>query len=342
MANTSKIKRDFLTSLMTDNWERSKNHPKRSFWPSDCLRPGIEIFWRWTNEPETNPIQAEKLLMFQAANMFEIAIIDRLQKIGIASDLSEGVKVSNRTDEYGRKQARVEYKRNGVPISGYMDGVSVGLRPIEVKSYYSTKVDSELEKGYCPSEHYLHQLACYIDYMEKDSGLIVMANRSTGNVFFVELMRVSEWEFECGDRSCVDLIDGKENIIPQTERGKFNLKLEYDRWFDLYYNNIKTLQAPPLDYEYRPTITDELLANYPEDKIKKAIKGDRVLSDHRWRPQYCNWKDKWIETECKQKGFDSAEQLIAYTDEEIELMMEYLNVEWRDTKAGPKLYKKRG
>jgi hypothetical protein len=354
--NCKADKRHFLTRLQTEEWDNSAKRKKTSFWASDCKKTMAELYWAWIDEPETNPCEAETLIMFKAAKLFELAIMEKMVKFGLAADLENdevvaalGVNLAENKDEFGKRQARMEMEREFVPVTGYLDGLTTTGEPIEVKSYYSAKVDRDLANGKPPSEHYLHQLAVYMDFLGKDRGYLVSVNRSTGAIFFNELVHLGGLVYSCGEHSDALLGeesddeghfgDDDEGFVGETT--VFDLSLEYKRWRKLFEDNIHPRKEPPLDYEYRPEITRELLGNYPVDKIKKAIKGQRVLSDHRWRPQYSRWKNLWIKKECEAKGFASEADLCRYTESDIELMMDFLDVEWKMTKAGPKLYKKK-
>jgi len=261
-----------------------------------------------------------------------------------------GLRIVQRTGDV--PQIRLEMERAYVPISGYLDGISPEGFPIEVKSYYSSKVDKELANGNPPALNYLHQLAVQMDFLGVCRGVLVSVNRSNGNIFFNELNRVGtdSLVFFMGESAA-----GIGNELDDEENGgadetfevgtvtEFDLGAEYARWRRLMEDHIIPLKEPPLDYEYRPAVTPELLAKYPDDKIKKMIRGDRVLSDHRYQPQYSSYKTLWAETEAKAKGFRSVAELCAYSDADIRLAMEYLNVEWKTDKNGKrKLFKKKG
>lgn len=322
------LKEEFLTEILKREWaEQEEREGKRSFWPTDCLKPAAEIFWQWMGEPKTNPIEPEKLLMFKAAKALEEEIVKVLADMGVVDIPKQGDVVDTKFMPLTVKngQWRIEFPAQEgcpVPITGYLDAYDIKNNvPYEVKSYYGTKAEKSLENGGAPSEHYLHQLAVYMWYTGAVEGWLVSVSRSNGNIFFSKLTR-DGMQFTCADLT-------------------FNLQAEMTRWMSLY-EKIKRKEFPGLDYEYRPTITEELLDNYSETEIKKAIKGERVLSDHRWRPQYCGWKDLWISIEMKQKGFENIADFCQLRPSEIATMMDYLGVEWKQTKAGPKLYKKKG
>lgn len=349
------LKSEFLLKLTTDNWKRQESHAKNSFWPTDCLKPSIELYWKFTHVPESDPIQPEKLLMFKAAAAYEHEVIRNLVAIGEAVDVYDtelcekmGLNIFQRAGDV--PQIRLAMEREFIPVTGYLDGITPTGIPIEVKSYYSSKVDNELAKGLPPAEHYLHQLAVQMDFLGVLRGILVSVNRSTGNIFFSELTRESTDSliFTLGDRS-IGLTEyeseeesdsGDTDFLGHTTQ--FDLGLEYKRWRRLMEDHIIPMKQPPLDYEYRPAITKELLDKYGEDKIKKAIKGERILSDHRWQPQYSNYKTLWAQTEAEQKGFKSVADLCAYSNSDIQTMMAWGNWEWRtDKNKKRKLFKKK-
>ena len=351
------IKSEFLLRLQRDQWDNP--HAKRSFWATDCLKPAIDLFWRWNDEPPSNPIEPEKLLMFRAADAFEYYIIQTMVRIGEAVDLEDRAK----TDSLGVKvvernaslpQVRMEMEREYVPVSGYLDGITPKVDPIEVKTYYSPRIDLELSKGKPPNEQYLYQLATYMDFLGTTRGILVMANRSTGNVFFIELMRQSTETlvFTMGDRSMGELKEiDKDNPEESPEVSdmdalgntyRFDLGEEYKRWRRIMEENIVPRIEPALEYQYRPAITKELIDLYlfkpdgsrEDSKIRLAIKGRRVLSEDKWRYQYSPYKDKIIEKEMKQKGFKTVDELCTYKPDEIRLMMELAGLEFQKTKDG--------
>lgn len=337
------LKSEFYLKLSTEDWANQEKRTKQSFWPSDGLRPDCEIYWAWMNEPKTNPIDPNTLLMFKVASAYEHEVIKNLIAIGEAADIENeqvasdmGLNVIQREGDV--PQIRLEMEREHVPITGYLDGISPAGNPIEVKSYGSRGLNGKFERGEPHSDHYFYQLAMQIDFLGATSGILASVCRDDGSIHFAELKRDST-------DSLIFWVDDRtmSGVKPDYEPPELIVDLgeEYTRFRRIMENNILMHKEPALEYEYRPPITTDLLKQYPEEKIKKAIKGERVLSDHRWRYQYSSWKNKVIEKEMMAKGAQSVEELCRYTDEEIDLMMTYLNVEWKQTKAGPKLYKRK-
>ncbi len=301
-------KRDFLLHIQQKEWKHQESRTKTSFWASDCLRPSCDIYWKYIHEQATNPIKPESLLLMQVGKLFELQLVKELVEMGELKDL-------------GEDQIRVDMEREHVKITGYADGVHVTGCPVEIKTHYATSVDKQLENGAPPSDHHCHQLAVYMDFMGVEKGLMINANRANGNIFFSEMKLVGPLLFEINGYC-------------------FDLEVEYKRFRKLMEENILPRKEPELEYFYHPDVSKELLEKYPEAKIKKAIRGERILCDHKWRYQYSDYKDKVIQKEADMRGV-TPNALCTYTEQEIEFMMDFLGVYWKPTKAGPKLYKKK-
>ena len=275
---------------------------KNSFWATDSLRPINEIYWRWKGIPETNPIDDEKLSMFTVANLYEDDTIYTLAEMGFCCLPTKDNKFAL---PIKRNQYYMEMQRFGVPITGNLDGITHDGYPVEIKTHAGDGVDSKFERGDPPNDNYLHQLALYMDFMDVDTGYLVHRNRANGRIFFFQQKRTGEYNYECNGY-------------------KFDISELYRQWAELYFNYILKDVEPPLQYQYRPKITEDLLNQYTADKITLAIKGKRILSDHNWRPQYCNWKNLWIEREMQEKGVDNVNDLLSYSEDEVLAMMMHI------------------
>ena len=345
----NQIYQDYLNEREANDEKRSK----QSFWASDCLKPLNELFWAWTNVPKTNPVSPEKLSMFDIGKLCELHVIRRLQKGGIAADLENEGDVSlvnsvlktplafaKHHDEFGCRQIRMEMEREYVPVTGYLDGITLRGEPIEVKSTRSSKYIKDVATGRPPQKEHVYQLACYMDFLGSKYGWLIVTSRPDGVIMVVQVENLFDGTFitvsssiglpeEMGGSGGSEFRDA-----PEHEPLLIDLHAEFKRWRKLYEDHIHPNKETPLQFEYRPTITKEILEMYPEDKIKKAIKGDRILNEHEWKPMYCDWRDLWIAKEMKQKGFTDKDEFFRYAPEEIDLMMDHLQVEWKETKSG--------
>jgi len=315
-------KRLFLTHIEVENWKEREGHTKQSFWASDCLRPSCDIYWKWINEPTTNPIKPESLLLMQVGKLYEQKLVEWLIDMGEIVDPSDTKTVERMGLKLKGDQFRVDMERDSVGVTGYMDAVHVDRFPIEIKTHWAKGVDSMLEAGMPPNEHYCYQTAVYMDSMGVDQGQIISANRATGGIWFSEVKHLGNLVYECKGLT-------------------FDLGAEYARWRKIMEKNITPRKEPALEYFYCPPITTKLLDLYKEDKIKKAIKGERVLSDHQWRYQYSDFKDKVMEKEADMRGI-SVDELCNYNEDDVAFMMNYGGWEFRTDKSGKtKIFKKK-
>ena len=349
------IQRDFYQEYLNERDRRDEKRSKQSFWASDCLKPMNELFWAWTNVPRTNPVTPEKLSMFDVGKLCELHMINRLIMQGLAADLQNEDHVkcvekalgkrlafAKEPDEFGKRQIRMEMERQYVPITGYLDGITLKGYPIEVKSTRSTKYIGNIARGKLGQIEHLYQLACYMDFLGVDKGLLAVVSRPDGCAVFVELKHLGDYIYQTGSQSIglpEEMGSGDEEI--HIEPTTFDLEDEFKRWRKLYEDYIHPNIEPKLEYEYKATLTNELLSHYNETQIKNAIRGRRMLSSHEWKPQYCDWRNLWVEKEMKLKGYTKVGDFLKYTPDEEQFMMDYLGVEWRDTKGGRKLYKKK-
>lgn len=315
-------KRLFLTHIEVQNWKEREGHKKNSFWASDCLRPSCDIYWKYIDEPVTNPIRPESLLLMQVGKLYEQKLVEWFEQAGEIVPITDTDRIEELHLKLKGDQFRVEMEREFVPVTGYMDAVHVEGFPIEIKTHWAQGVDSMLEAGMPPNEHYCYQTAVYMDYMGVDRGQIVSANRATGGIWFSEVRHLGDSVYEC-------------------KGFRFDLGAEYKRWRKIMEDNVIPRKEPALEYFYRPDVTKKLLDMYDDTKIKKAIKGERVLSDHKWRYQYSSFKEKVMEKEADMRNV-TVEELCTYTPEDIDFMMAYGSWEFRTDKNGKvKIFKKK-
>ena len=303
------LTRDLYTFVQAKEWEERKGRVKRSFWASDCLKPSLDIYWKWMDFEETDPMMPNTMLSLQVRKMFEEKLVQNLAELGEIKPIEDG------------KQFRVEMEREYVPVTGYMDAVCTNGDPMEIKTHWLPHLDEQFDNGKPPSEHYCYQLAVYMDFLGKDHGILAQGNIVSGNVWFIDMYRIRDLVFECNGF-------------------QFDLGAEYKRWRKIMEENIIPRKEPDLEDFYHPEVTNELLDKYTEDKIKAAIKGRRMLCDHTWRYQYSSYKQLVIKKESELKGISEGD-LCTYSDAEIDKMMDYLNVEWKEQKNGMVLRKRK-
>lgn len=270
---------DFLVD--EDQDYQSKRKLKDSFWAGEAEKPLFDIYHQWLGTEPTNPIDAEKLLMFSAAKLMEIALIGKLQKMGL---------VKKQKDD---KQMHFLIEREGVPISGYTDGILEYGQPIEVKTFYGDYQARELEKG-LPKTSYLKQLAIYMDALDQDAGKLVYLDRGNGAMYEFDLIREpGTLKFKCGVLS-------------------FDLNDTYKKWAKLYDENILP-GVEPSPYEnglYKADINSLDWSKVGKADISAARNGHKVIGGDRensWKILYSPYKNLLIERQKQTLGYSDAE-----------------------------------
>lgn len=242
---------------------------KKSFWATDSEKPLFDLYHEWIGTPPTNPIEPEKAIMFNAAKMIEIALIEKLTKLGITQDLKE--------------QKRIEMTRCGVPISGYIDGVFVDGTPLEIKTFYGDYQAQEL-KALKPKTSYLKQLAIYMDFLVAKLGKLIYMDRGTGEMYEFTLTRTGDFTYECCSI-------------------KFNLLDTYMRWKMLYENHIISKIEPTSEFKYKYPL--ELITQAPKSVIALARNNRAVYGD--WQVKYSPYKNLIISREGTTVGYSEEE-----------------------------------
>lgn len=354
MRTAKSIQLAIYENYLAERERREAELVKKHFWPSDFLKPLNELWWAWMNEPKTNPPSPEKLAMFDVGKLCELHVMRELVKVGVAADtnnedhmamvekaVGQSLSYSSRLDEFGKKQIRVEMEREYVPVKGFMDGITLSGEPIECKSTRSAKYIKDVATGKPPQVEHVGQLAIYMDYIGAEVGWLCVYSRPDGTMMFVKVEHLGNRVYATTDHSLglpEEMLDEDDDSPPvkfEVESITIDLDQEYKRWRSLFEEYIHTRKEPPLQFQYRPAVTKELLDSYVTDggddkRIRAAIKGKRILSEHGWKPQYCDWRDLWIQRECEQKGFKDKNEMLTYTKEEIQFMLDYLDAELID------------
>jgi hypothetical protein len=257
-----------------DKEKAQERHEKDSFWCSEAETPVFDLYHRWIGTTPTNPPEAEKQMIFMAGKMMELALVETLGKMDLLEKPED-------------EQFRVEMEREGVKVTGYMDGVLKGGIPVEIKSYYGVYQTKDLEAGK-PRESYLKQLAMYMDFMNALQGKLVYLERGTGQMFEFTLENIGGKKYKC------------INI-------EFDLEDTYKRWARLYKNNIVPKIEPKSEYRYKKPLEEIDWQSLSSTDISKARNNQKVIGDHPWAIQYSAFKDLILEREGVKAGYTDAE-----------------------------------
>jgi len=269
---------NFFNQLGTELMLKEKHKPKDSFWASDCDKGILDIYLKFKDIPETNPPELPSKIVMLTGKKIEETVVDLCSK-------SKSIKVIK--PEKG-EQFRVDMKRKGIKITGYIDMVikekqitdkgkqKSTLVPTEIKSCYGF-ASSKYEKGE-GQLHHLKQLAVYMDYMDVDKGYLLYVARDTGGMWIMELLRDEEGVFKGGGHT-------------------FKIVDEYVRWSDLYYKYIINDIEPKNDYLYKTPINDIDWNTTSKTDISKARTGKAVIGD--WQVKYSSYKNYVIQKEAE-------------------------------------------
>jgi len=271
-----------LKELMLE--EKKDKHQKDSFWATEAETNQFDIYHRWMGTPETNPMTVETKLGLSVRTKVEEAFVDMLDKLGVLIKPEEG-------------QHRVEMKREGVKVTGYIDAIIEEEKkqvPIEFKTSFGRYASNDLQQGIVKT-HYLKQLAIYMDFLGVEKGYIIQAN-------FLDSFLVEDiYQFT--------LV--RDGDIFKCNNIEFNIQDIYKRWAEIYDKYIELKIEPESEYRYKYPIDELNWETISPSKISKARTNKAVIGD--WQALYSSYKDLII----KQEGSS-----LGYTDEEIEKIKE--------------------
>ena len=267
--------------------EEKRDKKKNSFWASESELNVFDIYHRWIGTEPTNPPDAKTKVIFSAGTMMEEALVQRMVAIG-------------RCQDFGEDQKRIEMEREGIPISGYVDAILEDGTPVEIKTYYGDYQERAIAGGE-PRTSYLKQLAIYMDFLDKDRGVLFYMNRGLGTMHEFVLTR-EDGIFVCNKVNPVERTSEETGV-------SFDINDTYKKWARLYKNNVLPKIEPKSEYRYKYDINEENFGGLSKYMVTKILKGNKVLGD--WQSIYSSYKDLLLEREGTGLG---------YTPEELELI----------------------
>ncbi len=262
-----------LERLVTKNKDSDRN----SIHASDFGKPSLDLYFRMTGEPVTNPTQWYEKMKWGAGKGVELELLQVLKDSGIVPEEYD-------QDTHGV----IEKVVDGLLITGHMDGLTKDGQPIEIKSINNKNMfDIEKYANNKPRENYVGQLAMYMHLL----------GTKTGHLFVVSVDGLSRFYFECnnignGNYQCGDVI--------------VNIPNEIKRLKNIYENHVLKKQMPDIwQYQYKKDIEQIDWSTISNDKISKARNNRAVIGD--WEVQYSSWKDKIIELQGTTLGYTEQE-----------------------------------
>jgi hypothetical protein len=277
-------------------------HDKNSFWPTDCEKDKFEIFHRWMGTPPTNPIEPEKMIIFSAGKMIELALIERLRKLGI-------ILLPKEKDD---EQLAFMIDRHNVPVSGRIDAVALDdankSMILEIKTFYGDYQARELRAGN-PRTSYLKQMAVYMDAAGLKKGVLLYFDRGTGEMFQFILLQKENLDFECVTYKPEDVMGKFPQVI------QFDIDDEYRRFAEIYKEYIEPDIEPESDFTYKIPLDQIDWSKISKDKISKARNNQAVIGSG-WQVAYSPYKNLIVTKEAARYG-KTFQEYIGYSDAEL-------------------------
>lgn len=269
-----------LEKLITKN----EQSPRSGIHCSDFGKFSLDLFFRMTGVPATNPPQWYDKLKWGAGLGVEKEMLQVLKDSGIVPPEYE-------QDTHGVITKVID----DVEISGHMDGNTsldkTGI-PIEIKSINNAnKWDIKKYEQNKPRDNYVGQLSMYMYLTNSDLGHLFVASVDGLNRFYYECKKIGDGKYKCGDV-------------------EVDVKTEIDRLIKLYKENVLLNKMPDIfEKRYKYPVAEIDWSKIPADKISKARNNKAVIGD--WEIQYSPWKDLIVELQG---------ETIGYTPEELEII----------------------
>ena len=274
---------------MVAETDRVNYRDRRAHYASGNLQCLRDQFWQWKKEPETNPtdfLGSMKMMVGSAVEDGLVkTILSRLHFVGwhiIGTQVAVGGSNPN--------------------WDGYLDALMA--RKLEDGSWDKFVLEIKTKSGYGAdllwrkpevSPEYMTQLGLYLrDLHSKgvtDHGSFLYVLLSDAN--FGQLV-----VFNCRYDSKSDSIICYEAERSDGSHFKLNLTLDLaaalDRWKQLD-RHLASNTVPRGEYHYKYPLTQELLREIPDAKLKKIVEGTLVYGD--WQPVYSRFKNKQIQVD---------------------------------------------
>lgn len=268
-----------IRTTITEIMEKEERKAKTSFWASDCERNRFDIYHNWLGTDPTNPPEVEQYVMWDVAKMVEMGWVQRLQDAGELKKLEDINPAKLKDDQY-----YISIEREGVPITGKLDGITKDGYPFECKTYYGHYHYKDLANA-MPKISYCKQLAVYMDALKVDRGVLFMVDRGNGK-FFQFTQTLDHGVFRCG------------NV-------EFTLDDDYKMFSEVYNDNILKDVEPKSDFIYKIPVDKLDFSKISKADIAKMRNNKMVYGD--WQVKYSNYKDMIVEREGSDLGYTPRE-----------------------------------
>lgn len=273
---------NFLNTLKYEDIPRPDDNV---FHASDYSKPILDIYYRITGVPKTNPPEWYDTLKWEAGKGVELGMLKLLKYNGIVDkDYDQNV------------QGAFSVEREGVTINGHCDAININGEPIEIKSVNNKNaMDIKAYEENNPRENYVGQLAIYMDILGKDKGYLFACSIDGLNTFWFECNKIGERKYKCG------------NV-------EVDLDKEYKKWSKLKKEYIdKGIEPSPWQYVYKRDVDKINWKEVSASDISKARNGHKVLGDY--QVSYSPYKNLIIERQGSELGYtlEELEKINVYT-----------------------------
>lgn len=283
-----------LNHIEEENKNR-EHREKKSFWATDCEKDNFEIYHKFIGTPETNPVNSQTLLTFDAGKKMEDSIVEMLRGTGKLTEKEEVEGLEWVEDEC---QYRFDLKVSDFKISGKVDAIFDNV-PVEIKTFYGNFQERELSQGR-PRTSYLKQLAMYMYAMQVDNGVLLYRDRGVGTLYQFDLER------EGTKFKAFWYKDDEVSGYNAKKRVECNIEFDLIDVFNKFkkvWENVKNKEEPTPQYKYKYPI--EEIVNAPKSKITKARTNKAVNGD--WQVLYSCYRDLYIAKEKTHLGYNAEE-----------------------------------
>lgn len=259
---------------------KTKLQDRDSLHCSDFGKASLDLYFRMTGVPETNPPQWYEKLKWGAGLGVEKELLQVLKDSGIVPEEYD-------QDVHGVLEKEID----GIKITGHMDGntsLDQTGEPIEIKSINNKNFpDIKKYEDNMPRENYVGQLAMYCYLTGSKKGHLFVVSVDGLHRFYFEMNEVDDGVFKCG-KVTVDV------------------KKEIQRLITLYKENVLKGVMPDIwEYRYKHDIESINWKEVSKDKISKARMNKAVIGDY--QISYSGWKKMIAELQGTSLGYDQRE-----------------------------------
>jgi len=272
---------------------------KVQFWATDGGKDPRDLYWKITNEPETDPTDFVGLSRFLFGDAIEKAVRDQwITSLGpygvylLSSQASVGTELWS-----GKPDQIIGYKK--------ADG-SIAPMVLEFKTKWG-KGSQTLMGMLEPSEDYLIQIGLYLkDYFRAkipmEGVLVYYLISDNAAVMGIMLQFCCRYDLATDSVVCYKVIGTNgldRNLDIKVSIGAVEKRLEILK-IDIG-NNV----FPKQTFIYKYPLTQELLDKTNDNQLLSAINGDKVLGD--WQIAYSKYKQKHLKLQGSKEGYSQEE-----------------------------------